>query len=108
MADYLIIESRDPFDCAAVKNNYDLAKSLSQNGDNVTLFFVQNGVLPVKGGKFKTDLDDLAMSGVTLMADTYALQMRGIKEGQLVANTKAEDLDIVIDALAESKKVIWN
>jgi sulfur relay protein TusB/DsrH len=108
MADYVIIESRDPFDCAAVTKNYELCKSLAQNGDDVTLFFVQNGVLTTREGKFKTTMEDLNTSGVKLMADVYSLQTRGIKEDQLIAGTKSADLELIVDALAASKKVIWN
>ncbi len=108
MGDYVIIESRDPLECASVESNFELAKDLSQNGDAVTLYLVQNGVLATRGSRFQKQLDALSGSGVQIVADTYSLQMRGIKEDQLISGTKASHLDLIVDALSESKKVIWN
>ena len=45
MANYLLIESRDPFDSNDTRFLYDLAKQLAQQGEAVTVFLVQNGVL---------------------------------------------------------------
>ena len=47
MAKYLLIESRDPFENNEVAQQYDLAASLVKESNAVTLFLVQNGVLPV-------------------------------------------------------------
>ena len=46
MAKYLLIESRDPFDSGDVGEFYELAAGLAQDGNEVTFFLVQNGVLP--------------------------------------------------------------
>ena len=48
MANYLLIESRDPFDSNDVANFYGLASGLAKAGNGVTLFLVQNGVLPAR------------------------------------------------------------
>ena len=45
MAQYLLIESRDPFESNDVGYYYDLAKGLVEGGNQVTLFLAQNGVL---------------------------------------------------------------
>src|SRR4029450_6336607 len=45
MADYLLIESRDPFESNDVGYYCDLARGLVEAGNQVTLFLVQNGVL---------------------------------------------------------------
>ncbi len=50
MANYLLIESRDPFECKDVNYYYDLASSLAAEAEGVTLFLVQNGVLPARQG----------------------------------------------------------
>ena len=50
MANYLLIESRDPFDSNDARFCCDLAKQLRQQGDAVTVFLVQNGVLPARVG----------------------------------------------------------
>ena len=48
MAKYLLIESRDTFESKDVSRYYDLAKGLKQDGNDVTLFLVQNGVLAAR------------------------------------------------------------
>ena len=48
MAKYLLIESRDPFDSNDVANFHELATGLIREGNEVTLFLVQNGVLPAR------------------------------------------------------------
>ena len=50
MAKYLLIESRDPFDNNVVARQYELAINLVKEGNEVTLFLVQNGVLPARPG----------------------------------------------------------
>ena len=44
MANYLLIESRDPYDSNDTQFCCDLAKQLAQQGEAVTVFLVQNGV----------------------------------------------------------------
>ena len=48
MAEYLLIESRDPFESNDVGYYYDLAKGLIEGGNEVTLFLAQNGVLSAR------------------------------------------------------------
>jgi len=42
---YLLIESRDPFESNDVGYYYELSKGLVEDGNEVTVFLVQNGVL---------------------------------------------------------------
>jgi hypothetical protein len=48
MADYLLIESRDPFESNDVGYYCDLARGLVEAGNQVTLFLVQNAVLAAR------------------------------------------------------------
>ena len=50
MPKYLLIESRDPFDSNDTHFCGDLAQQLAAAKNDVTLFLVQNGVLPVRPG----------------------------------------------------------
>ena len=50
MARYLLIESRDPFDSNDTQFWSDLAGQLAAAKNEVTLFLVQNGVLPARQG----------------------------------------------------------
>src|SRR5258705_13792961 len=48
MAEYVLIESRDPFESNDVGYYYDLARGLVETGNQVTLFLAQNGVLAAR------------------------------------------------------------
>ena len=107
MSDYLLIESRDPF-----QNDYHyyqkIAGSMLSRGQKVTLFLVENGVFPVRGGcRFSSLLTDLAEQGVDVMADEFSLSERGISKDELVAGVVPAPLDTVIDMMAIGRKVIW-
>ena len=108
MADYLLIESRDPFDSNDVAQFYDLATNLAQGGNQVTLFLVQNGVFPARPCVYSKALSAVANAGVEILADAFSLDERGIATGGLVAGVSAAALDVVVDQLAEGRKAIWH
>ena len=108
MARYLLIESRDPFDSNDVRFCFDLAQQLAAARHEVTLFLVQNGVLPARPGAHSGDLARLAGAGVRVLADNFSLRERGIDAGRLASGVAAAPLDTVLDALAEGAKVIWH
>jgi predicted peroxiredoxin len=108
MAKYLLIESRDPFDWSSVAYCYDLAKGLAKEGNQVTLFLVQNGVLAARHGARSDALSSVAKAGVEVLADDFSLRERGITQSRLVSGVKAAPLDVVIDQLAQGHKVIWH
>jgi intracellular sulfur oxidation DsrE/DsrF family protein len=108
MPRYLLIESRDPFDSNDVQFCCDLARQLAAAKNEVTVFLVQNGVLPARSGARADDLAKLAGAGVRVLADSFSLQERGIDERRLAAGIAAAPLDVVLDALAEGAKVIWH
>jgi len=103
---YLLIESRDPFECNDVGYYYDLAKGLVESGNQVTLFLAQNGVLAVRPSVHSVVLSALAQSGVTVLADAFSLQERGIVK--LAKGVAASPIDVVVDHLAAGHKTIWH
>jgi predicted peroxiredoxin len=108
MAKYLLIESRDPFEVNGVTRQYDLAASLVEVGNAVTLFLVQNGVLPARRGKYSELLTLTAKAGVEILADDFSLRERGIPSSRLAEGVKSAPLSIVIDQLADGRKAIWH
>ena len=108
MARYLLIESRDPFDSNDVHFCCDLAQQLAAAKHEVTLFLVQNGVLPARPGARSGDLARVAGAGVRVLADSFSLEERGIDARRLASGVAAAPLDIVVDALAEGTKAIWH
>ena len=108
MAKYLLIESRDPFDSNDVANFYGLATGLVKEGNEVTLFLVQNGVLPARQSSQSQALSDVAGAGVEVLADDFSLSERGIASGSLASGVKPSPLDIVVDQMADGRKTIWH
>ncbi len=108
MPKYLLIESRDPFDSNDTRFCCDLAQQLAAAKNEVTLFLVQNGVLPARTGARSDALTQTAGAGVKVLADSFSLKERGIAENRLASGVAAAPLDVVLDALAEGTKVIWH
>jgi len=106
MAQYLLIESRDPFESNDVGYYYDLAKGLVEDGNQVTLFLTQNGVLAARPSAHSSKLDALARSGVTVLADDFSLQERGI--AKLADGVAAAAIDVVVDQLAAGHRTLWH
>lgn len=104
--DYLLIESRDPFECNDVGYYYDLAKGLVEGGNKVTLFLAQNGVLAARPSAHSATLSALARAGVTVLADDFSLQERGI--ATLAEGVASSPIDVVVDHLAAGYKTIWH
>ena len=106
MAEYLLIESRDPFESNDVGYYYDLAKGLVECGNQVTLFLAQNGVLSARPSAHSAALGALARSGVTVLADDFSLLERGI--AKLAVAVAAASIDVVVDHLAAGHKTLWH
>ena len=106
MAQYLLIESRDPFESNDVGYYYDLARGLVEDGNQVTLFLLQNGVLAARPSIHSAKLDALARSGVTVLADDFSLQERGI--AKLAEGVAAAAIEVVVDQLAAGHKTLWH
>lgn len=111
MPGYLLIESRDPFECADSKHFFELARSLAKDkasGGQVTLFLVQNGVFPARKCEHSPALAALKKGGVEVLADEFSLRERGIKSASLIPEVKAAALDVVLDQMEQGRKVLWH
>ena len=106
MAQYLLIESRDPFESKDVDYYYELAKGLVEGGNQVTLFLAQNGVLSARPSAYSAALSALARGGVTVLADEFSLQERGI--AKLAEGVAAAPIEVVVDHLAAGHKTLWH
>ncbi|GEM_PF-227520 len=106
VADYLLIASRDPFQTNDVPTYYDLARSLKERGNDVTVFLVQNGVLPARPSAASDLLTALADAGVQVLADEFSLRERGIST--LASGVTSSPLDVVVDHLEAGTKTLWS
>jgi len=106
MAEYLLIESRDPFESNDVGYYYELAKGLVEAGNQVTLFLAQNGVMSARPSTHSATLEALAQSGVTVLADDFSLKERGITK--LADGVASSPIDVIVDHLAAGHKTLWH
>jgi hypothetical protein len=106
MAKYLLIESRNPWESGDAAYLYGVARDLAGNGNEVTLFLVQNGVMPVRKGAGDVGLAELT-GKVTVLADGFSLQERAIGRDSVIAGVRVSDTDAVVDLLASGAKAIW-
>ena len=80
-----------------------LAAGLADDGSNVTMYLVQNGVMPARAGS--TAAADLtALAGkVDVLADDFSLRERGISN--LADGVSESNVDALVDMLADGRKV---
>jgi hypothetical protein len=106
MAEYLLIESRDPFECNDVGYYYQLAQDLAGAGNKVTLLLVQNGVLAARSSAQAPGLAALISAGVQVLADDFSLKERGI--ARLREGVVSAPIEVVIDHLESGRKTLWH
>ena len=108
MSHYLLIASRDPHTAASAGRCYELASALAGEGNDVTVYLVQNGVLPARESPASADLTALSRRGIRVLADDFSLRERGIAETALAEGVAPAPIDAVIDALASGARVLWH
>jgi len=108
MSAYLLIESRDQFECSEVARTYELARQLRAAGHDVGVFLVQNGVLPGRTGCRPLSLDSITGVGIEVLADEFSLRERGIAASGLLGGIRPASIDFVVERLAAGWKTIWH
>ena len=108
MTSYLVVESRDPFESHGFARRCELAAALRADGAGVTVFLVENGVMAARAAARVRELEQLAKSGVVVLADEFSLRERGIAQSELAAAVKRVGLDAVVEQMAAGAKVLWN
>lgn len=111
MARYLLIESRDPFEFSDTTYMYQMANDLVSNGNQVTLFLIQNGVFCARDNVKDNPLAGLQENSpsVRVEVDDFSLRERGISTDRLADGVTVSSVDNLVDQLVESEtKVVWH
>lgn len=108
MSAYVVIASRDPYTSTEVESTYELAAGLKSAGHEVTLFLVENGVLPARPSVKSAALTRLAKAGVRVLAEEVSLEERGIAKDSLAEGVTAASLELLVDDLGAGKKTFWH
>ena len=106
MTEYLLIESRNPFESNDVGYYYELVRGLVDTGNQVTLFLIQNAVLAARPLAQAPLLQALVGSGVKILADEFALKQRGVHK--LLDGIEIASIEIVVDHLEAGHKTLWH
>ena len=108
MADrYLFFNPNDPHTNPKVAKDYDLAAALAEGGHDVTVFLVENGVLPLRRSVHSKGLEDLLAKGVKVQADEFAVRERGITSDRRVEGVQVTSLEKALDCVADGHKTVW-
>jgi sulfur relay (sulfurtransferase) complex TusBCD TusD component (DsrE family) len=109
MSNYIFIETRDPFESRDAQFVEQTATALKQQGHEVTVFLVQNGVLASRRNARASYLHRLTDAGVNLLADDFSLCERGIQTAELHPGVRPSSIETLVDALVqENTKAIWH
>ena len=109
MTGYLFIETRDPFESRDTEFVAETAAALKERDHEVTVFLVQNGVLPARRGAGDEYLSRLVQSGVRVLADDFSLSERGIEGDDLRAGVTQSGVDALVELLARGEtKAVWH
>ncbi len=111
MAQYVLIESRDPFEYGDSLYMYDMAGDLAAKGNDVTLFLIQNGVLVTRRGVKSNPLAGLRRKApsVKVAVDDFSLRERGISRSAIVEGVAVSNVDNLVDLLVrDGTKIVWH
>ena len=111
MAQYVLIESRDPFEYGDSVYMYELAGDLAGKGNDVTLFLIQNGVLTTRKGVKNNPLTGLKQRApsVKVDVDDFSLRERGISQSSVVEGATVSSVDNLVDLLVrDGSKIVWH
>ncbi len=109
MAQYLLVESKDPLNGGSY--SFELAKQLRDLQHGVTIYLIQDAVFAARkrfaaGEKLVTDAK---ARQVTLLADEVSLRQRGISAERRAEGVRVSKVDELTDLLMEkSDKAIWH
>jgi len=109
MANYIFIETRDPFDSRDTRFVEETAAALKNRRNNVTVFLTQNGVFACRRKADDPYLSGLIKAGVKLLADDFSLSERGIRSEELHEGVRPASIEALVEELVQpDTKAIWH
>jgi predicted peroxiredoxin len=107
MAGYVFIASRDPWEGTEGLRVFELAASLAETRDAVTVYLTENGAFAARADAGERVLSPLIKAGVNILVDPFALQERGITRDRLVEGVIAAPIEQLVDLLADGAPSLW-
>jgi hypothetical protein len=69
---------------------------------------VQNGVLAVRSGVRRPELDKVIRTQIEVLADDFSLRERGISSASLIGGVRAAPIGSVVERLAAGWNALWH
>jgi predicted peroxiredoxin len=108
MTEYVLIESRDPFESRDTEFVEQTALTIKERGHRVTVFLLQNGVFAARS-RTTARLQRLIDAGVILLADDFSLRERGIEAADLAHGVNESGINSLVDTITQpNTKAIWH
>ena len=107
MAGYVFIAARDPWESSEGLRVFELAGSLAENRDAVTVYLTENGAFAARAGAGERVLSPLIEAGVNVLVDPFALQERGITRDRMVEGVVAAPIEQLVDLLVQASSSLW-
>ena len=107
MRRYLLVDSRDLQEYSGSDFILQTATGLKQQGNEVTLYLIENGVLAArKGASAAKRLSETAKAGIKILAEDSSLLTRGVTA--LTDGVTSTSLDTLADLVLDGcDQVIW-
>jgi predicted peroxiredoxin len=102
MAGYVLIAANDPGEGPEQQAVFELATSLAEARDKVSLYLTENGVHAARAGDGERWLKPLLIAGVSIFADPFALAERGIPHDGMVSGVVPAPIELLVDRLEGS------
>jgi len=99
MAGYVLIAANDPCEGPEQQAVFELASSLAEARDEVSLYLTDSGVLVARTGDGERWLEPLLSAGVSVFADPFALAERGISHDLMVSGVVPAPIELLVDRL---------
>ena len=108
MKQYMIVETRDPFEQRDCEWLAGLAATFKRRGETSIVMLAENGVFAARADAASpSPLQELIKAGVEVYADRFSLRERGIGAGELRPGINAAELDLVVDHLETGAAVMF-
>jgi hypothetical protein len=106
MKELLIVETRDAAEHHGPERMTELAEGMVQAGVPTGIFLTENAVFAVRGPAEGPFAGAMA-GGVSVTADLFALNERGIEGEELHGGIETSDVDLIVRRLATGACVMW-
>lgn len=95
---YFFVNRQDPFTDDFPQDYFSNIINLSQQGNPISIFLLQNGIAPAIKIIRHSSFDELLTKPITIYADAFSLTQHGITPTELKPNIQMTELHTIVHA----------